>query len=93
MYKDAIQTFNVVTKNSSNREYLHAAWNGKSQCYRMLRNPKREIECINKALSYKITREVLQNKLLYFETMGKPSEAQEIKKQLKDLSPKKAGSV
>jgi hypothetical protein len=51
LYTDGIETFDVVTKHSSNADYLYAAWNGKSQCYRMLNNREKEIDCINKGIN------------------------------------------
>jgi tetratricopeptide (TPR) repeat protein len=83
---EAIDTFGIVIKYSSNPEELHAAWVGKSQCYRMLANHKKEIQCINKALTYKITREALLNKVLYFETIGKTDEANKVRSELNNLS-------
>jgi len=86
-YNLAIETFDVVIKNSKDPELLSAAWNNKAQCFRMMGKHPEELSCINNALKYKTTRNILSNKILCLESMKRISELEKTKKQLAKLFP------
>jgi len=84
-YKTAIETYDIVIDNSIDVELRSMAWNNKSQCFRMMGQHEVELQCIEKALEYKITREALSNKILCLEALNRTAEIEEVRQQLADL--------
>jgi tetratricopeptide (TPR) repeat protein len=84
-YEYAISIFDIVIKNSRDPELLSIAWNNKAQCFRMLRQHRRELQYINKALKYKKKPEFFSNKILCLETLGRNDEANQVRKQFAEL--------